>query len=91
MNNKEREIANLEMQELFARMYHYSMVGLAAISSSAVLSSVPLIILNVLPTWADIALVGGGGLLAPGSIHETGTTKRWLEGAISQADESEIQ
>lgn len=78
---QERRYADLKMDRFIARIYHYSMVGLAVISSSAIASSIPLIALKALPQWADLALAVGGVLIAPGSIHEAPVTKDWRDQA----------
>lgn len=78
---QEREIADLKIDRLIARIYHYSMVGLAVASTSAIVGSIPLVVLNALPIWADIALSGSGALIAPGSIVETSTTRKGMKEA----------
>jgi len=78
---QEREIADLKMDRFIARIYHYSMVGLAVVSTSAIVSSIPLVVLNALPMWTDVALAGSGALVAHGSIVETSTTRKWMEKA----------
>lgn len=69
------------MDRFIARIYHYSMVSLAVASTSAIIGSVPAIMTDTLPVWADIGLAGGGLLVAPGSLIEISTTKRWLREA----------
>lgn len=72
-----------------ATVYYFAMVSLAAVSTSAIASSLPLAILDVLPTWADIALAGGGVLLAPGSIHGVSDTKHWVNVAKKRLSDFE--
>jgi len=81
MNEREKQLSDIKIDLLIARIYHYAMVALAVTSSSAVISSLPLAVLNVLPTWANAALAGGGLLVAPGAVHETPVTKHWLNQA----------
>lgn len=78
---KEQDLGDLKMDRFIARTYHYLMVSLAVISTSAIAGSVPAVMTDALPVWADIALAGGGLLVAPGSIIEISTTKKWLREA----------
>lgn len=51
------------------------------VERSPALSSLPLTYFHILPAWANVALAGGGLLVAPGSIHEISSTAKWLEEA----------
>lgn len=79
--DKERKLSDLKFDKYMATGYHFAMVSFAVVSSSAIVSSLPLAVLDILPTWADIALAGGGALLAPGSIHGVPDTKNWMDDA----------
>jgi hypothetical protein len=76
---KEQELADLKVDRLIARFYFGAMLTLAVVSSSALASSIPIIILDLLPKWVDIVMAVGGVVVAPTSIHEVPVTKGWLD------------
>ena len=76
------ELAIRRMESRIGLAYHGMMVGLAVIGSTALVGSIPTIVLELLPRWAQISMVVGGVLLlGPSSVHETGRTKMWLDQA----------
>src|SRR3990167_9089025 len=80
----QKELQELEIRKAEAtigRAYHCLMIGLAILGSTTLTSSIPVILLELLPRWADITMVAGGALTGPSAVHETGTTKMWLEQA----------
>jgi len=66
---------------------------IAIASTGAVVSSVPINIVNVLPQWAEIAMPVAGILNAPGSIRSFFAGRRWLVDAVQKKGilEAEVQ
>ena len=66
------------MELLIGQIILEAYIAIALISTPALIATAPVVILNVLPTWADIVLAAGGVLNSPGSIHQSFKINGWL-------------
>lgn len=75
---------DLKMDRNIGRGVYGVFLLLAAGSSSATAGSLPIVLLDILPHWAELAMAGGGALFIPGSFEQATLMKRWLK----QADQA---
>ena len=91
--NAQRELEDLKIDRFFATVHHRLMIGLAVGGSTVLVGSIPTMLLDLLPRWADIVMIAGGALTGPTSVHELGVTRKWMEYARERvkAKEREIE
>lgn len=87
----EKILNDLKMDAFIARLYHYTMYAEAVIGSSAVITSLPLTIEELIPRWLTIAMAGVGVLVGPTALHETQRTHMWLKDAQKQVTDQETR
>jgi len=78
MREQEQVLKDLKMDIAIGKGILGLYVALSLGSSSAVVTSLPIVFLGVLPHWAELAMAGGGALFVPGSIHGVSLCRRWL-------------
>jgi len=81
MKEREQLLGQLKMEIAMARGIQYAFGFLAAASSAAIVSSIPIHIWGVLPQWVELAMPIAGVLNAPGSIISVGKMGVWLADA----------
>lgn len=82
MNERERKRYEQGKMDInVGRMVYGMYLFLAAASTTAIVASLPLAILDILPKWADIRMAASGALNAPGSIQAIPKMRKWLRDA----------